>query len=119
MIPQKAGMTWMPKVESHMLVTLHGTVYGDPSMGVTARESYRSRMAALTAIFNLTATPFEIVLHPDAFGIGGVVNVGDTATITVEVLRVTGPPALGDQVRSLDLECRCISDPPAWVVSGS
>ena len=47
MIPQKAGLTWMPKVENHMLVTLHGTVYGDPSMGVTARESYRSRMAAL------------------------------------------------------------------------
>lgn len=113
-LPSKPGQTWMPKVEDSMLVTLSGVVSGTPGAG--ARESYLSRMTTLRAIFNPSAEPFPIVVYPDAEGVGGRLAAGETATILVEFLRFTGLPAMADRWRELEIECRCISDPPTWTI---
>jgi len=115
-LPSKPGQTYMTKVEDHTPVTLHGTVYGT---GAAPGESYYDKMAALKTAFDPTVGTFDIVVHPDATGVGGKLGTGETATITVEFLRFTGPPAVGDQVRTFDIECIAIGDPPTWVVAGS
>lgn len=115
-LPSKPGHTYMPKVEDHTLVTLHGMVFGG---GATPATDYLDKMAALRTAFDPTSGTFDIVVHPDAAGVGGKLATGETATITVEFLRFTGPPAVGDQVRTFDIECIAIGDPPTWVVAGS
>lgn len=112
-IPGKTGQTHMDKVADHWPVTLHGIVFG---VGATPRQDYLDNMYSLRAVFDPLADPFNIVVHPDAVGVGGGLVTGETATITVEFLRFVGPPALGDQVRSLDIECVCYSDPIGWVI---
>lgn len=108
-IPAKDGQTVMTKVFDRMPVTLHGTVWG------TSGTSYLTKMDTIRAIFDPTAGELDIVVHPDATGVGGRVGTGEIATITVEFVRLVGPPAVGDQVRTFDLECVCYSDPPGWV----
>ena len=109
-IPGKEGQTYMAKVADSLPVVLHGTVYG------TSKADYLDKMDALRAVFDPAGGTFNIVVHPDASGVGGGVGTGETATITVEFVRLVGPPAVGDRVRTFDLECVCISDPPAWTV---
>jgi hypothetical protein len=112
-IPGKTGQIWMPKVADLMPVTLHGVVFGTNS---TPRVDYLDKMDAIRAVFDPLDAPFNIVVHPDAVGVGGKLATGETATITVEFLRFTGPPAVGDEVREFDIECQCISDPMGWVI---
>jgi hypothetical protein len=112
-IPGKTGQIWMPKVADLMPVTLHGVVFGTNS---TPRVDYLDKMDAIRAVFDPLDQPFNIVVHPDAVGVGGKLATGETATITVEFLRFTGPPAVGDEVREFDIECQCISDPMGWVI---
>lgn len=112
-IPGKDGQTVMPKVLDMMPVRLHGTVWGT---GSTPKNDYLANMEALRAIFDPVGGTFTLVVHPDATGVGGRVEAGETATITVEFQRLVGPPAQGDQVRTFDLECVCYSDPPGWVI---
>ena len=111
-IPGKTGQTHMAKVADSFPVTLHGIIFGD-----TAGTSYLDRMTVLRAVFDPTADPFNIVVHPDARGVGGRLGTGQTATITVEFLRFVGPPAVGDEVRVLDIECVCYSDPIGWQIA--
>jgi hypothetical protein len=111
-IPGKTGQIWMPKVADLMPVTLHGVVFGTNS---TPRVDYLDKMDAIRAVFDPLDAPFNIVVHPDAVGVGGKLATGETATITVEFLRFTGPPAVGDEVREFDIECQCISDPMGCV----
>lgn len=112
-IPGKTGVTWMPKVGDSMPVTLHGMVWGT---GGNPGTDYLDKMDNLRTVFDPLDPPFNIVVHPDAVGVGGRLATGETATITVEFLRFTGPPAVGDQVREFDIECMCISDPLGWVI---
>jgi hypothetical protein len=113
-LPGKTGQTYMTKVGSEWPVKLHGIVFG---VTTTPRIDYLTKVTALKAIFSPDAEPFTVVLHPDARGVGGQVGAGQTATMTVEFLRFIGPPALGDEIRTLDIECRCISDPLGWTIA--
>lgn len=115
-LPSKTGQTWMTKKADHMLVTLHGIVFGT---GATPQADYLDKMDALKAVFDPLSEPFNIVVHPTAAGVGGRLTGAQTATITVEFLRFVGPPAVGDEVRVFDIECRCISDPIGWQVVGT
>lgn len=115
-IPSKTGQTWMAKVADHFPVTLHGIVFGT---GATPKADYLDKMDALRAVFSPLVNPFDIVVHPDAAGVGGRLTTGQTATITVEFLRFVGPPAMGDEARTFDIECVCISDPIGWQVVGT
>jgi hypothetical protein len=112
-IPGLAGQIWAPKQAHEWPLTLHGTVHGD---GATPEESYSQRMDALLDVFDPTDEPFFITVHPAAVGVGGRVPAGGSASIEVEFLRLVGPPARGDQFRIFDLECRCISNPPGWLI---
>lgn len=118
-VPGKPGLTYGGGVAESMTVVLHGVVFGTAGGGDTARQSYLSRMTALLAIFNTTAAPFALTIHPDARGVGGQLGTGETATLNVIFDRLTGPPAVGDEYREIDLECRCIDDPPEWVIDAS
>lgn len=117
-IPGKPGQTWMPKVEDSLPIILHGYVEGQGSSLGEQRQDYLDLMARIKAVFDPTAEPFEV----DVYGGAPFYNEGladdEVATIMVEFLRLTGPTGNGF-VREFDLECRCISDPPAWVVEGS
>lgn len=113
-IPGRAGEFWMPKEYAGMLVTLRGSVHGTPGGG--APESYLARMAALLAVFSPLAEAITLTIHPTAQGVGGGLGAGETATLDVEFLRVTGMPAMADRWRNIDLECRAIGDPPLWVI---
>lgn len=115
-IPGKAGSVVRNRVSEALTVVLHGILFGD--VGATsARESYRTRMAALKAIFDPTAVPFALTIYPDATGVGGGLAAATTATLNVRFLRFTGPPAIGDEVRQIDIECECVDSPPAWVIA--
>ena len=113
-IPGKAGREARDRTADSMPVVLHGIVFGTSGdMGV----SYLAKMDALRAVFDPTAAPFTLTIHPDAVGVGGKVGAGETATLNVRFLRFVGPPAAGDKVRQLDIECECIDSPPEWVIS--
>ena len=113
-IPGKAGRQARDRTADSMPVVLHGIVFGiSGDMG----ESYLSRMTALKAVFDPTADPFTLTIHPDAAGVGGKLSSGQSATLNVRFLRFVGPPAAGDQVRTLDIECESIDSPPEWVIA--
>lgn len=117
-IPAKAGQTWMPKVDDHLLVTLHGYVEGQGATIAAQRLDYRALMDAIRAVFDPTAAPVEIAVHGgEPFHNEGL-GEGEVATIEVEFLRFTGPAGNG-LVREFDIECRCVSDPVAWTIEES
>lgn len=110
-IPGRSGQVARSRIADTLPVTLHGFVWG------ASGTQYRTRMAALRAIFSPTALPFSLTIHPDAVGNGGRVGTGTTATLNVRCLRFTGPAAVGDQVREFEIECVCIDSPPQWVIA--
>ncbi len=114
-IPGKPGQTHMTKVEDHLLVTLHGYVEGQGATAAEQRVDYRALMDSIKAVFDPTAEPFDLVATGGEPYYNEGLDTGETATITVEFLRFTGPPGNG-VAREFDIECRCISDPPAWVI---
>lgn len=115
-IPGKAGREARDRTADSMPVVLHGIIFGTTGdIGV----SYLAKMDALKAVFDPTADPFPLTIHPDAAGVGGKLGVGETASLNIRFLRFVGPPAAGDQVRQLDIECECIDSPPEWVVDAS
>ena len=111
-LPSAAGQVHMTKVEHEFPVTLHVTA------GAVSGATYLQVMDALHAVF-VIGEEVTLTLHPDAVGIGGRVPAGSLATTTVEVHRFTGPPALGDEVRTFDIECVGITDPLGWTVAAS
>ena len=113
-IPGRSGRVARDRVADSRTVILHGVCWGD---GSTPRTSYRTRMDTLRGIFSPTAAPFDLVIYPTARGVGGGLATGTTATLNVRFLRFTGPPAIGDSVRMLDIECECIDSPPNWVIA--
>lgn len=115
-IPGKTGQTILPKVADAWPVVLHGLIFGTSG---SPAEDYLDRMDALRAVFDPIGGAFNIVVHPDAVGVGGRLNGVQTATITVEFQRFVGLPAAGDSVRELDIECVCYSDPIGWQVVGT
>ena len=110
-IPEASGRDPGAWISDTRDLTLFGVVFGT---GSSPRESYRANMDALLAKMDPTGT-ISIVVHPPNFGLG----TGDTATLAaVRPLRVTGPSAVGHEVRQMTLELVCIDSPPEWDVSG-
>ena len=108
-VPGATGQTHMPKVADSFPLTLHGTVGG------VSGTTYLELMDDLHAVFTI-GEEVDITLHPDAVGVGGRVPAGMTATTTVEVLRIVGGPATGDEVREISIECEGITAPLGWAL---
>ena len=116
--PRKTGRRRRARKSDALPVTLHAVVTGTGSTHDAIRESYLARMTALRAIFDPeAAAPFSLTIHPTAKAVGGKVGTGQTATLNISVVRFTGPPAIGDEVREFDIECECVDSPPAWVIA--
>ena len=116
-VPGLAGRIARDRVSDLLPIVVHMLVTGEGASHDAVRESYLSRMTALRAIFDPTADPFSLTIHPTARAVGGKIGTGETATLTVRFLRFTGPPAIGDEVREFDIECECVDSPPAWVIA--
>lgn len=119
-VPGKPGRIPRRRVADALIVVLTGMVHGEAGMGDDAAQSYLSRMDALRAVFDPLRDPDDpivLTVHPDATGVGGRVEAGDTATMSVRFVRLVGEPAQGDQYRQVELECECVTDPPGWVIS--
>lgn len=116
-IPGKSGRVARVRKADVLTITLHAFVTGTGSTHAAVRESYLSRMTALRAIFDPTADPFSLTIHPTAEAVGGKVGTGQTATLNVRFLRFTGPGSIADEAREFDIECECVDSPPAWVIA--
>jgi hypothetical protein len=116
-IPGKSGRIARDRKADTLNIILHALVTGEGSTHAAIRVSYLSRMTALRAIFDPTADPFSLTIHPTAVAVGGKIGDSQTATLNVRFLRFTGPPAIGDEVREFDIECECVDSPPAWVIT--
>lgn len=114
-VPGKPGQVVRNRVAHQRMVVLHGLVMGDPGMGTTAPESFRTRMDALKAIFDPTEDPFPLTIHAPLHGL----TTGSTASLNVRFVRFVSSD-FSEHFRLMDIECLCIDDPPDWVVaSGS
>lgn len=110
--PGAEGQVFFSKVEHDFPLTLHGPV------GQVTGEPYLALMDDIHAVFQIGAEVL-IEVHPDARGVGGRVPTGSIASTTVEVLRIVGPPAVGDEVRQISIECVGITAPLGWTVEAS
>jgi hypothetical protein len=109
-IPGRPGQTYRPKRQHEFPLTIHLLVGG------VSGATYLELMDDLHTVFIIGAQ-IELTLYPDATGVGGRVPTGMTATTTVEVLRFTGLPATGDEIREVEIECAGIIDPLGWTFS--
>ena len=107
-VPGAPGQVFFAKVEHDFPVTLHGPV------GET-ETPYLTLMDDIYEVFAI-GTEVLLTLHPDAKGVGGRVPSGYTATTTVEVIRIVGPPAIGDEVRQISIECVGVTAPLGWTL---
>lgn len=109
-IPGKSGRVAMSRVRDVRLVTLYGIVMGEEGGGDTARESFRTRMDALKAVFDPVEAPFPLTIHSPLHGVSG------TATLNVRFLRFVDMDH-SEAYRVMDIECECVDDPPEWVIT--
>ena len=107
-VPGAEGQAFFAKVEHDFPVTLHGPV------GQTA-TAYLELMDDLYEVFTIGSRVL-LTIHPNATGVGGRVPTGYTATSTVEVLRIIGAPAFGDEVRQISIECVGVTAPLGWTL---
>lgn len=116
-VPGASGRVTRTRVGDSLPVVIHMLVMGSGSTHDAIAESYLTRMTALKDVFDPTADPFTLTIHPTAKAVGGKVASGKTATIKVRCLRFVGPPAIGDEVREFDIECESVDSPPVWVIA--
>ena len=115
LVPGRRGLytpSTGPFHDDHLLIRLHGTVWGVGATAYDRRLSYRANMVALKAACDVTnRQDVTLTVHGPYDGLA----TGDTATAAAGFLRIQGPRSIGMELREIDIHFEA-TDPPEWDV---
>lgn len=115
-VPEAAGRDPGQWIADTREVVLHGIVVGDGATAADVQSSFRTRFAALMAVF-VPTTLVTLTAHPPNFGLAS----GTTATLTscrpMEVLGPEPSERLWYEGWEGSLRFECIKSPPDWVIA--